>query len=82
MLTYKSVLITFLSSYLYIAVYFKRSFKILLQRRNIIIKNMPYSNTSTIYSMWPKVLPHVNKNPYIINKNHIFSKIYCEVISG
>ena len=32
--------------------------------------------------MWPKVLPHVKKNPYIINQNHIFSKIYCEVISG
>ena len=26
------------------------------------------------YSMWPKVLPHVKKNPYIINQNHIFSK--------
>ena len=34
------------------------------------------------YSMWPKVLPHVKKNPYIINQNHIFSKNYCEVISG
>ena len=22
------------------------------------------------------------KNPYIINQNHIFSKYYCEVISG
>jgi hypothetical protein len=22
------------------------------------------------------------KNPYIINQNHIFSKHYCEVISG
>ena len=22
------------------------------------------------------------KNPYIINQNHIFSKNYCEVISG
>ena len=33
-------------------------------------------------SMWPKVLPHVKKIPYIINQNHIFSKIYCEVISG
>ena len=33
-------------------------------------------------SMWPKVLPHVKKNPYIINQNHIFSKNYCEVISG
>ena len=31
--------------------------------------------------MWPKVLQHV-KNPYIINQNHIFSKKYCEVISG
>jgi transposase InsO family protein len=31
--------------------------------------------------MWSKVLPHV-KNPYIINQNHIFSKNYCEVISG
>ena len=31
------------------------------------------------YSMWPKVLPHVKKNPYIINQNHIFSKNYCEV---
>ena len=30
---------------------------------------------------WPKVLPHVKKNPYIINQNHIFSKNYCEVIS-
>jgi hypothetical protein len=35
-----------------------------------------------MYSMWPKVLPHVKKNPYIINPNHIFSKHYCEVISG
>ena len=33
-------------------------------------------------SMWSKVLPHVKKNPYIINQNHIFSKNYCEVISG
>ena len=35
-----------------------------------------------MYSMWPKVLQHVKKNPYIINQNHIFSKSYCEVISG
>ena len=26
---------------------------------------------SGTYSMWPKVLPHVNKNPYIINQNRI-----------
>jgi hypothetical protein len=26
--------------------------------------------------------PHLNKNPYVINQNHIFSKNYCEVISG
>jgi hypothetical protein len=32
--------------------------------------------------MWPKVLPHVKRNPYIINQNHIFSQNYCEVISG
>jgi hypothetical protein len=32
--------------------------------------------------MWSKVLPHVKQNPYIINQNHIFSKNYCEVISG
>ena len=33
--------------------------------------------------MWPKVLAHVNKiYIYIINQNHIFSKKYCEVISG
>jgi hypothetical protein len=25
--------------------------------------------------MWPKVLPHVKKNTYIINQNHIFSTI-------
>ena len=38
-----------------------------------------------LYSMWPKVSPHLGtckKNPYIINQNHIFSKNYCEVISG
>ena len=35
-----------------------------------------------IYSMLPKVLQHIKKNPYIINQNHIFSKKYCEVISG
>jgi hypothetical protein len=28
------------------------------------------------------VLGNVKKNPYIINQNHIFSKHYCEVISG
>jgi hypothetical protein len=27
-----------------------------------------------IKSMWSKVLPHVKKNPYIINQNHIFSQ--------
>jgi hypothetical protein len=27
-------------------------------------------------------MPHCKKNPYIINQNHIFSKHYCEVISG
>ena len=32
--------------------------------------------------MWPKALPHVKKNPCIINQNQIFSKNYCEVISG
>ena len=37
---------------------------------------------SGTFSMWPKVLPHVIKNRYIINQNHIFSKYYCEVISG
>jgi hypothetical protein len=36
----------------------------------------------TAYSMWPKALPHVKKYPYIINQNQIFSKNYCEVISG
>jgi hypothetical protein len=30
----------------------------------------------------PKVFWSVKKNPYIINQNHIFSKNYCEVISG
>jgi hypothetical protein len=35
-----------------------------------------------LYSMWPKILTHVKKNPYIINQNNIFSKKYCEVISG
>jgi hypothetical protein len=30
----------------------------------------------------PKVLPHVKKNPYIVNQNYIFSKKDCEVISG
>ena len=28
------------------------------------------------------VLGNAKKNPYIINQNHIFSKKYCEVISG
>ena len=41
-----------------------------------------WENCIYIYSMWPKVLPHVKKNPYIIDQNHIFSKNYCEVISG
>jgi rRNA processing protein Gar1 len=33
------------------------------------------------YTHLSKVFGNV-KNPYIINQNHIFSKIYYEVISG
>ena len=33
------------------------------------------SRSGRIYSMWPKVLPHVKQNPFIINQNHIFFKI-------
>ncbi len=29
-----------------------------------------------------KSIATYKKNPYIINQNHIFSKKYCEVISG
>ena len=29
-----------------------------------------------------KSIATCKKNPYIINQNHIFSKNYCEVISG
>jgi hypothetical protein len=29
-----------------------------------------------------KCIATCKKNPYIINQNHIFSKNYCEVISG
>jgi hypothetical protein len=34
------------------------------------------------YHHLSKVCGNVNKNPYIINQNHIFSKNYYEVISG
>ena len=34
------------------------------------------------YSILPKCIATCKKNPYIINQNHIFSKKYCEVISG
>jgi hypothetical protein len=37
---------------------------------------------TNMYSHLSKVLGNVKKNPYIINQNHIFSKKYCEVISG
>ena len=40
-----------------------------------ILKNIQTSHLS-------KVLGNVKKNHYIINQNHIFSKHYCEVISG
>ena len=36
----------------------------------------------TKYSHLSKVLENVQKNPYIINQNHIFFFNYCEVISG
>jgi hypothetical protein len=29
-----------------------------------------------------KSIGKCQKNPYMINQNHIFSKYYCEVISG
>jgi hypothetical protein len=29
-----------------------------------------------------KSIATCKKNPYVINQNHIFSKKYCEVISG
>jgi hypothetical protein len=50
---------------------------------NIKISREIYSHLHEdgIYSMWPKVLAHVKKNPYIFNQNHIFSKNYSEVIS-
>ena len=47
-----------------------------------ILKIMRNRVNIQLYSMWPKVLPHVKKNPYIINQNHIFSKKNCEVIFG
>jgi len=37
--------------------------------------------TLVIYYM-AKSIGTCKKNPYIINQNHIFSKNYCEVISG
>ena len=51
---------------------------------NIKIKKNMYKYLKKIYivSYLSKVLGNVKKNPYIINQNHIFSKKYCEVISG
>ena len=54
---------------------------------NVAINRDSWLTISHVHSMWPKVLPgtckkRYKKNPYIINQNHIFSKNYCEVISG
>jgi hypothetical protein len=35
-----------------------------------------------MYQYMAKSIATCKKNPYIINQNHIFSKSYCEVISG
>ena len=50
--------------------------------RRFYILNVSHLVIKVQTSMWSKVVPHVKKNPYIINQNHIFSTNYCEVISG
>ena len=48
---------------------------------NIKIKKKMYKYLKKMY-ISVKSIGKCKKNPYIINQNHIFSKKYCEVISG
>jgi hypothetical protein len=51
--------------------------------KNKVPMNKPYNilhGFKLKYSA--KSIATCKKNPYIINQNHIFSKNYCEVISG